>query len=178
MINETALEHGKARHRFLHIAIAMLAILTALTCVFIFFARPNMSATVTEPPSDLLPGKQRFPWTVGCNSLHDGRFICDKTLRGSQIELTYDAIKQQIVYTVISTPDQTLADLLIAWGKPTGITNTGQSVAVFWSTRVAYLAPYSFRPETQVKHIAYGDALKQTLLWRGFISQNFSLETH
>src|SRR5262249_30540095 len=78
--------------------------------------------TVQEPPPELLPGKQQFAVDAACHHAFDEDFDCQVNLNGSRIGLEYDNINQKIIYTSISTPDQTLGDLITAWGDPTGYT--------------------------------------------------------
>ncbi len=159
------------------IAMPLLVAMTLLTCCVELLGRSSPVCAVFDPPPELLPGKQQFPSLAGCSALHDGRFVCHLTLRGSTIELTYDGIVHQIIYTAVSTPDQKLGDLIVAWGEPTGFTRSGQTLAVSWSTRTAYLAPHSFQPDTQVMRVTYDDKPKQTSPWHGFVSQVFTSET-
>lgn len=182
MINGSVLKQGgfqlKGLPIIVRLAVPIFVFLTVLIILLEIGAHMGSVPNPTDPPLDLLPGKQRFPTAAGCEALHDGSFLCHVNLNGSGVDLTYDGITQRIVYTSISTPNQTIGDLINAWGRPTGYTHTGESIVVFWSTRSAYLAPYSFKPQTLVKYVAYGDLLKQTAIWRGFTTQDFSEEAH
>src|SRR5262249_39253800 len=125
-----------------------------------------------EPPPELLPGKQMFPNNANCDSMHNGTFNCRVNYRGSVIEALFDAKSHTIAYATVTTPDQVLADLVQAWGTPTGYSRSGQSVLVYWDTRVAYLAPCYVRPSTHVIYVSYGMPELPHTRWRGFVSQS------
>jgi hypothetical protein len=160
------------------IAVSTFLFFTSLIILLEVAAQTSQSPSVIEPPETLMPGSERFPRGAGCDFMQDGTFLCHIHVKGSESEVTYSGLGQRIVYTFVTTPDQTLGDLIATWGTPTGLTRFDQALVVFWSTRAAYLAPYSFAPETQIRYVVYGDNLKQTAIWRGFFSQTFDAVIH
>ena len=160
------------------IAVSIFLFFTVLIVLLEFAAHTSPSPKEIEPPEGLLPGRQRFPSPADCTVLQDGTFLCHFEVKGSGIELTYGGVGQKIVYTFVTTPEQTVGDLIATWGTPTGLSRFDQAPVVFWSTRAAYLASDSFEPKTPVRYIVYGGSLKQTAIWRGFVSQTFDVVIH
>lgn len=166
------LRHLSVMMRIVTLIAVFLTLVIALCLEMAANTKP--SSKVIEPPPELLPGKQQFPQAANCEALHDGRFSCDVDVNGTDIALTYNAITYRILYTFTSRPDQTLGDLMLAWGTPSGFARSGDATLVFWNTRAAYLTPRSFRPESLVKYVRYGDAEVPPLPWRGFVSQDYA----
>ncbi len=149
------------------VAFSLASLTVLIVCVVVLAGTGVAPVTVVDPPQFLLPGSPR-PANAICDSLHDGQFRCHVNREGKEIYLAYDGTSHKIVSTVISAHEQTIGDLILAWGAPIGFTQVGPSIAVHWRTRSAHLVTCSFRPASHVGYVVYGQRSIPASPWRGF----------
>ncbi len=145
------------------------ACMTAGVVGVIAAARTELAAPVTEPPQRLLPGSPMVPEAV-CDASRDGEYRCFVRHGDQVIWLAYDGAAQAITSTAFSVREETVGELLIAWGTPTGVAEQGGWITVYWGTRSAHLPECRVQPGSPVGYLAYGPMPKLGKLsaWRGF----------
>ncbi len=140
---------------------------------------------IREPPAQLLPG-QIPPSPNRCASTGEFCYAsvdayCTKTdndlcftsasiqQNGKAFALTIDTASRTIDATRIAVHEYTIGDLLLAWGTPTGFSQIGRAIDVYWGGRSASLTTCSFRPDSRVDLITYSHKLPGAAPWRGFV---------
>lgn len=165
-----------ARRPILGLLAKMVAACTTACVVgVIAVARTGSASPITEAPQRLLPGSPIVPEAV-CDDSRDGDFRRDGEYRcfvrhGDHIYwLAYDGASQAITTTQFSVRGETVGELLIAWGTPTGVAEQGHWIAVYWGTRSAHLPECRVQPGSPVGYLAYGPMpeLERMSAWRGF----------
>jgi hypothetical protein len=143
--------------------------MTACVVGVIAVARTGSAVSVTEPPQRLLPGNPIVPEAV-CDASRDGEYRCFVRQGDQVIWLAYDGASQAITATAFSVFEETLGELLAAWGTPTGVAEQGDWIAVYWGTRSAHLPECRVQPGSPVGYIEYGQKSKSARMsaWRGF----------
>jgi hypothetical protein len=145
--------------------------LTIAIFLLIILARTGAApAGLIDLPHHLLPGNPRAA-NATCTALHDGSFRCLVIHDDKELHLVYDAVSRMITGTTMSADEETIGDVLLAWGTPTGYTQKGPFIEVNWGTRSAYLFTCSFQPSSRLSTIAYELEARQVSPWRGFTNR-------
>ena len=98
----------------------------------------------------------------------DEHLVCNITLDGMAIEVTFDDTGQTILQTVMAIHQHTIGDLIRVWGRPTGFARYGRSINVYWGVRYAYLSTCSFQSDSPVEFVVYYLHKQQASHWLGF----------
>jgi hypothetical protein len=159
-------------------------ILSTLSVVVV--ARTGISPMMIEPAQHLLPGNVPPsdvhcgesadatcypPVDAHCYEPGDANCFTSASIRqnGKVIRLTIDMASRLIAYTLIPVSEYTIGDLILTWGTPSGFTQNGRYIFVYWDARSAYLTTCSFRPESRVEFITYYRISPVSASpWRGF----------
>ncbi|MHB8625406.1 MAG: hypothetical protein ACYDEO_04310 [Aggregatilineales bacterium] len=155
----------------------------------IVVARTGAPPTIIEPQPQFLPG-QPLPiglrcgavgygscyasvYTQWCESLKANCFTSASIEQnGKTLFFTIDMASQTIALTKIAAHEYAIGDLLLAWGTPTGFSQSGRDIHVHWGTRMASSTTCSFLPESRVDFISYYPKPPQAAPWHGFVRAN------
>jgi hypothetical protein len=124
---------------------------------------------IDEPPGYLLPG-HRLPDNAQCTwAPHAGdTMLCRIFLHDNLFYLTYNVTQKTIVRTAMSASNETIGDLILAWGTPTGMQRFPWAVQVYWGTRSVYISARPFRPDNRTAFVSYNLNTVGALPWQGF----------
>jgi hypothetical protein len=123
-------------------------------------------------PQDYLPGSPLplLPRDAECSQISSFYVSCHVQLIGEEVYLTYELGTKMVVHTAIRVREYAAGDLIVAWGIPTGISQSGSLTYLNWGNRSISVYTSSFYPGSRVKFIIYSFAQQQALPWRGFTS--------
>jgi hypothetical protein len=153
-----------------YLAYVMVSVLTfslALT-VWLLAWRTALEPLVLELPAALRPGSvwprqsdascAWYYYMGGPVSCHQGEFY-----------FTYDPRSSVIEHTAWILPNQelTIGRLVLTWGQPVGIRQSGWLVSVYWPGRYVYVVGRSFMPDNWVDVVVWStnDSADP---WQGF----------
>ncbi len=154
------------------VAAATTAILAVVICGLTLTARAYPVDPV-ELPQHLLPGNP-LPEDADCEpgSYYVGEWRhCRVLANGIEVELTYDARLRQIVRTDSQFSEQTLGQLILAWGPPTGISRRYRwPIRIQWGSRYVYVYTDQFGPRNSAYAVHYTMEPRAAFPWTGFIN--------
>lgn len=154
--------------KLVSVAALMCFCLTMLVLGVMTAARTGTIPTLLDPPPRYLPGNP-LPGDVSCYTPGDEHMPrCFVQHLGDEVYFNFDGNTRTILRTVIPAREYTIGQLILAWGTPTGITQTHYTIYVYWRTRSALLYTSSFQPDSRVEFILYGLEQQPTAPWRGF----------
>jgi hypothetical protein len=150
----------------------ILGVFALSTLSVVMVARTGVTPTIIEPPQHLLPGNVQPnnihcgasadetcypPVDAHCYESSDANCFISASIQqnGKVVHLTLDTATRMIAFTVIPAHEYTIGDLILAWGTPSGFTQYGRNIDVYWGTRNAHLTTCAFRPESRVELIIY-----------------------
>ena len=156
-------------------------------------AHNGAAPTVIEPPPQYVPGHTP-PDDVRCGGDESDGESCYPPLdshcyesgnlgggcvssaviqyNDQKIALLIDVAARTIELTSISAPGYSMGDLIQAWGTPTGFSQFGPAIDVYWGAQSAHLATCLFRPESQVDIITFYRTPAFAAPWHGFVRVN------
>ncbi len=160
---------------YLRLPIALCTGLAVCVGVAVAVVRTENLPQIVEPPASLLPGNL-LPQSIPCTSSFERRFECKASQDGEIIYFTTDSSSHLIVYTSISARNQTLGNMIAAWGAPTGFARFGYALFVYWNMRWVYVSSCKLEPASPIEYIGYGlagsiAAEREQLPWRGFTGE-------
>jgi len=125
--------------------IVLLGCLTACIAIVMAVTRMGSGHPVVDPPPSLLPGSI-LPAGARCGPTLAGTagLECHIHLRGKDISLgTHQSL---IAATKLSGYDTTLGDLILTWGTPTNIAQSGRVFQVSWGRNMPISLPVPCNP--------------------------------
>lgn len=142
---------------------------------FLFFRTESVSARasqIVQLPEDLLPGN---PVPQPCDQIWPPDYLsdssyCQITLNSRRIYVTYSVRHGTITRLSYSGQGETVGDLMLAWGMPTGMRDRGWAVEVFWDKRSIFASAKPFNPNSSIYWISYTLNPEATRPWRGFVN--------
>ncbi len=147
--------------------------LIPLTMSILIVSRTGVSSKIYTPPQAYLPGNP-LPLTSGeetCVALQPYSSSCRTHVQDHEFYWYYELGTYKIIRTTISAEENTIGDLIIAWGTPTGFDQYDTSIVVSWGTRSALLVTNSFQPYSQVRFIEYDTEPLKRSGWHGFVTR-------
>ena len=136
-------------------------------------ARLQAVPAILNLPQSYLPG-ERPPEDLECQipSDPDAQWyegFCEVNYQGKRVYLEFDADGRQILRSVIPGRGYSLGQLIVSWGRPSGIHWNQYTVYVYWETRWVILYHRALRPASQVDIILYTQEQPPASPWRGFV---------
>jgi len=131
-------------------------------------ARSTSAPVIRALPNYLLPGSPA-PADVTCYPMHYGQCQYSVLYGDDLVYLAFNGFRTKIVSAVIPAHGQTIGDMILAWGMPTGFSQNGFNVEVSWGSRTAVLITCSFQPTSLVGYFRYDMEPVQVPPWRGFV---------
>jgi hypothetical protein len=158
----------------LKVASLLLVSLIPLTLSMVIISRTGTSSQIYTPPQAYLPGNPLpgFLGDEGCWLGLSYNSSCLIHLQNHDIYWVYEAGTHRILRTTITAEENTIGDLILAWGTPTGFDQDGIWIVMSWDTRSAQLVTTSFNPYSRVRFISYDTELLRLSPWRGFVIIN------
>lgn len=177
----------RTRTIFARLTAALLSGLLLGTLSGVVVAGVGTIPTIIEPPPQLLPGNAAPaglfcgesanescfpPVDAHCFESGDANCFAQGIIRydGKPITITIDLASRTIALVNVPAQDYKMGDLLSAWGTPTGFSQVGRAIDVYWDTRSAHLTTCSFQPESRVDSITYSREPAFASAWQGFLS--------
>src|SRR5258708_18187189 len=114
----------KRRPILLRIAVSVSLCLTLVMLSVLAVARTETRPIDVDPPQLYLPGNP-LPANVPCIVPSDKHLFCSIDLGKRKIDFVFDEEIRTISRTVIPTREYTLGQLIVSWGTPTGVSQTG-----------------------------------------------------
>ena len=155
---------------FIRLVIAFGGCLALCVVGTVSVARAGRHFSIFTLQERLLPGHP-LPADTTCREPVTKNQSCTSyrvSVGGKEIYLAIDQSGQKIADTVYSAHEYTIGELILAWGLPSGFTQYGSAVQVYWDRRFAYLITCSFQPDSHVELISYSLTSSQAPPWRGF----------
>jgi hypothetical protein len=159
----------KPRLVLITVTLTFVCLITSIAST-IATARTGVVPLHIDLPHGYLPGSPLplLPRDAECSQISSFYVSCHVQLIGEEVYLTYELGTKMVVHTAIRVREYTAGDLIVAWGIPTGITQSGSLTYLNWGNRSASVYTSSFGPGSRVKSIIYSFAQQQALPWRGF----------
>jgi hypothetical protein len=170
-------------HQFIHrsaitigatfVAVAILA--TVLHGFILISGTGNIKArasSIEHLPEQFFPGNT-LPSATDCMwppyTPSDTKY-CRITLGYTTVFATYDVKRKMITRVSYSGQGETIGDLIMAWGTPTGMKRLPWAMEVHWKDRVVYASIQPFSPKSRAILIAYTLDYEAAPAWRGFLN--------
>lgn len=163
--------------------VAVIAIVTAVVLAILALgatlparAQPTALAepsTLTELPNEVRPGHD-LPAQARCTYPPYGSlFIGCRILISDHVYfITYHLKRRIITRTSIAIDGETIGQLILAWGLPTGIRRAGWMSEVHWGDRSVYVGARTFSPTSRTAFISFDLEPGQTAPWTGFTNRD------
>jgi hypothetical protein len=138
--------------------------------------RPQM--TVVNPPPQYLPGSpiislsQELRCSPSRHDMYDLRVPCMFDYVGNTIVLNFSAANGQIIHTSMWNREYRVGDMIVAWGYPTSIVQSGNLAYLYWGSRAVFLRGRILRPTGFVSMIEYFMDPQHGTRWRGFTNKS------
>jgi hypothetical protein len=152
------------------IASLLLVSFVPLTVSALVVSRMGTSAQIYTPRESYLPGNQlpKLSEQDSCTSSPPYSTSCLVRLQNHEIYWDYEFASHKIIRTTVSAEENTIGDLILAWGTPIGFDQYDTSIIVSWGIRSALLVTNSFQPNSRVRFIQYDTEPLKRSPWRGF----------
>jgi len=153
-------------------------ILSTTTLGAIFFYKTWMikaqAGHVPEVPEYLLPGQPvptqcDYTWRAYYPS---NMYYCRGFVEGAVMYAEYSNKRNIITWVSYSVDDETVGDLVLTWGTPTGIRRYNWGVEVYWGQRSVWVSSEPFSPSSKVFLIAYTLKTPDVYAWHGFTNDD------
>jgi hypothetical protein len=124
-----------------------------------------------DPPRQMLPGNP-LPAQAICSwpPYASESMSCHLSSDGQSFYFTYSAQQGIIIRTAMAVEDQTIGELITAWGPPSGVQIYPWTVLVSWDSRSVFVASRPFSPGNRVSFVRYTLEPESTGPWQGFVS--------
>lgn len=165
------------RHASMIRAVVMtVAILSITTFGAIFFYQTWMikaqASHVPEVPEYLLPGQPvpaqcDYTWRAYYPS---NTFYCRNVVDGTFMYAEYSQSRKIITRVSYSVDGETVGDLILAWGIPTGMQRYNWGVEIYWGKRSVWASTEPFTPMSRIFLVAYTLRTPDASAWHGFIN--------
>ncbi len=154
----------------LRLVLGILFCTMMLTLSVLTVSRTSEMPKIGIPSAAYLPGNTmpEMAKETDCFEGEGSYQSCIIHVLSQTIYLTYAPSSRMIVRTAIKAREYKIGELITAWGNPSGFTQEGDSVFVYWGKRCAILYTQSFRPESVVAFIQYDFDPQQASVWQGF----------
>ncbi len=158
------------KRTFRNITAVIFAGLTMLVLGVVINARMGTTPQAPDLPQRFLPGNP-LPADAACVTL-SAELIprCFVHLADDDVYFNFDWKTRLISRTVIPAQNYAVANLIAAWGNPSGLSWNKTSMYLYWGTRSALLYVRSLQPTSQVDSILYELGPRQASPWAGFTS--------
>lgn len=142
--------------------------LTLLMLGIVSAARMETMPQFVDLPQYYLPGNP-VPKEVSCTTqMYEYLDRCFIEFGGHDVYFSFDANRKTIIRTLIPARAYTIGQLILFWGKPSGIDWKDTMIYFYWGTRSALLYTRSLRPDNRVEFILYDLEQQTASPWRGF----------
>jgi hypothetical protein len=170
-------------HQFIHrsainigVTFAAVALLATILHGFILVSRTGIikaqAGSIEQLPEQFFPGNT-LPSSTDCMyppyTPSDTKY-CRIILGYTTIFATYDVKQKMITRVSYSGHGETMGDLIMAWGTPTGMKRLPWAMEVHWRNRVVYASMQPFSPKSRVVLIAYTLDNEKVSAWQGFVN--------
>jgi hypothetical protein len=123
---------------------------------------PQQFLPANPPPKDLRCSGYDEPQQYWYDS------FCWVVYQGQPIYFEFDRDHRRIIRSIIPAQDYTLGQLIVSWGKPTGINWNKHTAYIYWPSRWAILEKAALRPHSPVHTILFTVDQPPASPWRGF----------
>jgi hypothetical protein len=123
-----------------------------------------------DPPLQVMPGSH-LPDGAVCNWTTYSRgdmMYCNIALQNKTLYFSYDLRRKVIVHTSMPVDKQTVGNLIVVWGDPTGIEHYTWSAEVQWGNRSIFVSTHPFNPTSEIYFVSYNLDLTPASPWHGF----------
>jgi hypothetical protein len=170
-------------HQFIHrsainigVTFAAVALFATLLHGFVLISRTGIikaeARAIERLPEQFFPGNS-LSSTSDCMwppySPGDTKY-CRITLGYTTVFATYDVTRRMITRVSYSGNGETIGELIMAWGTPTGMKRLPWAMEVHWKNRVVYASLQPFNPKSRAVLIAYTLDNEAVPAWRGFLN--------
>jgi hypothetical protein len=165
------------RSRYIRSVLNITAVTTITLAAFItsiMLSTRRALPAVAELPSQYMPGSA-LPLTARCrwNGYGQGDIVpCQDRLSRSTVYIAYDVERKIIIRALVSASGQSVGEMILAWGRPTGIRRYSRSAEVQWGIRSIFVSTYPFEPNNRSSFIFYDLQPDSATTWTGFASKN------
>lgn len=145
---------------------------TLLILAVMTIARTGTIPPIFEPSALYRPG-HILPDDVTCYAFSDDHLTrCMAEQLDHKIYFDFDRGTNVIRRTFIPAREYALGTFLTSWGPPTGMTQMGHTIYIYWQNRFAMVYTRSLRPTSRVDFIVYDRDPQAAFPWRGFTNHN------
>jgi hypothetical protein len=162
-------EPGTAMRHIAATAASLLTIVAVLSITGVFRLSRTDLLPQEDPPAYILPG-QPLPGEARCAwyPYSGDAVVCRVYVGYDTAFLTYDGSRRMILRTSIPLHDETVGQLILSWGQPTGVKRLPWATQVYWGTRSVYVSAPSFAPDNLTSYVSYAVFPEETEPWTGF----------
>jgi hypothetical protein len=152
------------------LVVATLALALSVSISGIILIARAAPPVLVQPPANILPGNP-LPDDVKCiwpPYRSNGMLYCNTILDENRVYLTYDPRREMIIRSSVEIDRQTVGDLLLAWGTPTGLKRSPWSAQIQWGGRYVYAYAHPFKPSNPIFFVFYTLEPESNPPWSGF----------
>jgi hypothetical protein len=174
------------RHQFIHRSAINIGVIFAAVATFatilhgfslaskagLIKVEAKAASTIESLPEQYFPGNS-LPSTTDCTwppYTPSYTKYCRIILGYTTIFATYDVKQKMITRVSYSGHGETVGDLIMAWGIPTGMKRLPWAMEVHWKNRVVYASLQPFSPKSRAVLIAYTLENEVVPAWKGFLN--------
>jgi hypothetical protein len=151
-------------------AASLLTIFAAVSITGIFRLSRTELSHQDDPPAHIMPG-QPLPSEARCAWYpYSGgdAVVCRMYVGYDTAFLTYDGSRRRILRTSLPLHNETVGQLILNWGQPTGVKRLPWATQVYWGTRSVYVSSLAFAPDNHTSFVSYTLFPEETVPWTGF----------
>lgn len=148
-------------------------------CVFFSLAFIGVGQEQTYPKFDIGVDSRYFPGnkistSCGYNSSYRPSGKYTTCISPNGVFSLYELSTGVIIYSTFIVNDKTVANFILAWGKPSGYRydSDRKIVYIYWGDAYIWTIGKHFSPDSKIYYLTYSSEPVKLQSWRGFIVIN------